>query len=121
MERKDDGLLGRLWYHCFGCCYLRRQHLCRNQHKLVRAELDIPNVNAKVHFFFSWTVITWIINIGSSVVMLLWIVIYSFFESSDFNDEVVVLFGEVTFWATVLISVFAALGRVFILLSMSVC
>lgn len=53
--------------------------------------------------------------------MLLWIVIYSFFESSDFNDEVVVLFGEVTFWATVLISVFAALGRVFILLSMSVC
>jgi magnesium-transporting ATPase (P-type) len=53
---------------------------------------------------------TWIVVIGSSLVMIAWIVIYSFFESSDFNDEVTVLFGEVTFWATVLVSVSVALG-----------
>ncbi|KAI9057700.1 phospholipid-translocating P-type ATPase [Trametes sanguinea] len=61
-----------------------------------------------------WTVITWIIVIGSSVVMLLWIAIYSAFPSIDFVDEVVVLFGEVTFWACVLISVVIALGPRFI-------
>lgn len=58
----------------------------------------------------SWTVITWCIVIGSSVIMLVWIAIYSAFESIDFVDEVVVLFGEVTFWASVLISVVIALG-----------
>ena len=54
---------------------------------------------------------TWIVVIGSSLVMLAWIVIYSFFESSDFENEVAVLFGEVTFWATVLVSVAIALGQ----------
>ena len=43
--------------------------------------------------------------------MLLWIVIFSFFESSDFNDEVVVLFGNVPFWTCVVISVVVALGE----------
>lgn len=61
--------------------------------------------------FSSWTVLTWIVVVGSSVVMLLWIVIYSFFESSDFNDEVVILFGNVPFWASVVISVVIALGE----------
>lgn len=61
----------------------------------------------------SWTVITWIVVIGSSLVMVIWIIIYSFFESSDFNDEVTVLFGNVTFWATVIISVVVSLGRCF--------
>ncbi|OJT03153.1 Phospholipid-transporting ATPase DNF1 [Trametes pubescens] len=61
-----------------------------------------------------WTVITWCIVIGSSVIMLVWIAIYSAFESIDFVDEVVVLFGEVTFWASVLISVVIALGPRFI-------
>lgn len=56
--------------------------------------------------------ITWIVTIGSSVVMLIWIVIYSFFQSNDFNDEVVILFGNVQFWATVLVSVVVALGKV---------
>lgn len=46
--------------------------------------------------------------------MLLWIAIYSLFDSINFNDEVVVLFGEVTFWATVLISVIVALGKLVI-------
>ncbi|KAF8648400.1 hypothetical protein AX16_006309 [Volvariella volvacea WC 439] len=57
-----------------------------------------------------WTVITWIIIPGSSIVALLWVVIYSFFFSSDFIDEVVILYGNVTFWATVLMSVVIALA-----------
>ena len=42
--------------------------------------------------------------------MLIWISIYSAFNSIDFNDEVVVLYGELTFWATVLLGVTVALG-----------
>lgn len=53
---------------------------------------------------------TWVVVIGSSLVMILWIVIYSFFPSNDFELEFTVLFGEVTFWATVLVSVSIALG-----------
>ncbi|KAH9837972.1 phospholipid-translocating P-type ATPase [Rhodofomes roseus] len=56
-----------------------------------------------------WTIITWLVVIGSSVVMILWIVIYSFFPTSNFNDEVVILFSEVIFWAVVIISVVIAL------------
>ena len=59
---------------------------------------------------YSWTVITFVVVIGSSVVMLLWIVIYSFFLSSDFIDEVVILFGELTFWTTVVFTVTSVLG-----------
>ena len=59
----------------------------------------------------SWTVITWIVVIGSSLVMIVWIIIYSFFESNDFNDEVTVLFGNVTFWATVVVSVVVSLCK----------
>jgi phospholipid-translocating ATPase len=43
--------------------------------------------------------------------MLLWVVIYSFIPSSDFDDEVIILFGELTFWTTVVFSVFVALGQ----------
>ncbi|EMD32367.1 hypothetical protein CERSUDRAFT_118732 [Gelatoporia subvermispora B] len=68
-------------------------------------------VGVNTHY---WTIITWIVVVGSSLVMLLWIVIYSFFESDDFNDEVTVLFGNVVFWATVLISVVIALAPRFL-------
>ncbi|KAI0794941.1 phospholipid-translocating P-type ATPase [Abortiporus biennis] len=62
-----------------------------------------------------WTVITWIIIIGSSAVMLLWIVIYSYFPSQDFIQEVAVLMGESIFWLTVLVSVLLALApRLFV-------
>ena len=61
--------------------------------------------------FSSWTFLTWLVVVGSSVVMLLWIVIYSFFRSNDFNDEVVILFGNVPFWASVVISIVIALGE----------
>ena len=64
-----------------------------------------------ITMFCSWTVMTWIVVIGSSLVMIAWIIIYSFFESSDFNDEVTVLFGNVTFWATVVVSVVVSLCK----------
>jgi len=54
---------------------------------------------------------TWIVVFGSTLVMLLWIVIFSFFQSSDFVDEVVVLYGNITFWSTVLLSATVALGK----------
>jgi phospholipid-translocating ATPase len=60
---------------------------------------------------------TWIVVIGSSSVMLAWIAVYSFFPSSDFVNEVTVLFGEIVFWATVLVSIFIALGQCLIVLS----
>ena len=59
----------------------------------------------------SWTVITWIVVFGSTIVMLLWIVVYSFFFSSDFIDEVIILFGELTFWTTVVFATTVALGE----------
>ena len=62
-------------------------------------------------FVFSWTVIAWIVIVGSSLVMFLWIVIYSFFPSSDFVQEVVVLCGEIIFWASVIVAVVVALSE----------
>ena len=71
-------------------------------------------------FTFSWTIMTWVVVIGSTVVMLLWIVIYSFFPSPDFIDEVSVLFGTVSFWAAVLLSATICLGmRILYSLSLS--
>jgi hypothetical protein len=58
----------------------------------------------------SWTVITWLVVIGSSLIMVIWVVIYSFFETPDFNNEAIILFGGITFWATVLVSVTLALS-----------
>ena len=55
--------------------------------------------------------ITWIVVVGSTLVMLIWISIYSAFNSVDFNDEVVVLFGEITFWATVIVTMAVTLGN----------
>jgi phospholipid-translocating ATPase len=57
----------------------------------------------------SWTIITWVIILGSSLVMLLWIVLYSFFESFDFAHEAQRLCGGVTFWVTVGLAVAIAL------------
>ncbi|KAJ7097515.1 hypothetical protein C8R44DRAFT_366257 [Mycena epipterygia] len=61
-----------------------------------------------------WTVLTWIVVFGSTVVMMAWIVIFSFFFSADFIDEVTVLFGELTFWTTVVVSTLIALAPRFI-------
>ncbi|KAK0451302.1 uncharacterized protein EV420DRAFT_1560180 [Desarmillaria tabescens] len=61
-----------------------------------------------------WTIITWIVVFGSSIVMLLWIIVYSFFFSSDFIDEMQILFGGVPFWATVVFSTVVSLGPRFV-------
>ncbi|KIK63428.1 hypothetical protein GYMLUDRAFT_41114 [Collybiopsis luxurians FD-317 M1] len=61
-----------------------------------------------------WTVITWIVVFGSTIVMMLWITIYSFFFSADFIDEVIILFGELTFWTTVVFTATVALAPRFI-------
>ncbi|KAG2123558.1 hypothetical protein BD769DRAFT_1470822 [Suillus cothurnatus] len=69
-----------------------------------------------------WTSITWVVGIGSSLVMLLWIVIYSFlpvntfFSNTDgFIDEVEILFSNVTFWTTIVFSVLVALAPRFLI------
>jgi len=59
---------------------------------------------------YSWTIMAWIVVVGSTLVMLLWILIYSFFMSADFVNEVLILFGGVQFWATVLMTALLALG-----------
>ncbi|KAJ3992228.1 phospholipid-transporting ATPase 1 [Lentinula boryana] len=61
-----------------------------------------------------WTVITWLVVFGSTIIMMLWITVYSFFFSSDFIDEVIILFGELTFWPTVIFSAAVALAPRFI-------
>lgn len=61
-----------------------------------------------------WTVITWIVVFGSSIVMLLWIIVYSFFFSSDFINEMQILFGGIPFWATVVFSTVVSLGPRFV-------
>lgn len=68
-----------------------------------------------------WTSITWVVVIGSSLVMILWIVIYSFlpvntfFSNTDgFINEVDILFSNVTFWTTVVFSILVALAPRFL-------
>jgi hypothetical protein len=67
--------------------------------------------------YSSWTSITWIVIVGSSLVMMLWIVIYSllpvntFSNTDGFIDEVEILFSNVTFWTTVVFSILVALGE----------
>jgi phospholipid-translocating ATPase len=54
-------------------------------------------------------VITWIVIIGSSVILMLWILVYSFFQSSDFVNEVEILFSSMLFWATWILALVLAL------------
>ncbi|TCD59897.1 hypothetical protein EIP91_011212 [Steccherinum ochraceum] len=57
-----------------------------------------------------WTILTWLVCIGSTLAMILWIIIYSFFESPDFYQEVNVLFGNGIFWFTILVAALVALA-----------
>ncbi len=54
---------------------------------------------------------TWAVVVGSTVLMLLWIVVYSFFPNTNFVDEVSILFGTVSFWATVTVTICICLGK----------
>ncbi|KAJ7256227.1 hypothetical protein B0H12DRAFT_1112856 [Mycena haematopus] len=62
-----------------------------------------------------WTSLTWITVFGSTIVMMAWIVIFSFFFSSDFIDEEQVLFGELTFWTTIVVTSLICLAPRFII------
>ncbi|KAF9033703.1 phospholipid-translocating P-type ATPase [Hymenopellis radicata] len=57
-----------------------------------------------------WTIMTWIVVFGSTIVMMLWIVVYSFFFSSDFINEMEILFGGIQFWAAIIFSATVALA-----------
>ena len=43
--------------------------------------------------------------------MCLWVTVYSFIPSNSFNDEVIILFGTVGFWTTVVITIILAIGE----------
>ena len=58
---------------------------------------------------------TWIVVVGSTLIMLLWIIVYSFFSTPDFNEEVTILFGTMTFWSTVFLTATICLGMTLIL------
>ena len=58
---------------------------------------------------------TWIVVVGSTLVMLSWIIVYSFFSTPDFNEEVTILFGTMTFWSTVFLTATICLGTTHIL------
>lgn len=47
--------------------------------------------------------------------MVAWIIVYSFFDSPDFVDEVTVLFGGIAFWSAVVLSVVLALSEDFLI------
>ena len=59
----------------------------------------------------SWTIITWIAVVGSMLIMCLWVTVYSFFHTTSFNNEVIILFGTVGFWTTVVITIMLAIGE----------
>ena len=104
----------RLWNDRRGGRHCRCQYVCGNQYELVSSRflyifLAIESDSTKFDAY-SWTVMTWVVVVGSTLVMMLWIVIYSFFPSSDFVDEVVILFGTIYFWASVLLAATICLG-----------
>ncbi|KZV96713.1 phospholipid-translocating P-type ATPase [Exidia glandulosa HHB12029] len=57
-----------------------------------------------------WTGMTWFVVVGSCIVTFAWVGIYSLFPSIQFQDEVVVLFGNVQFWTTFALTVVVAIG-----------
>jgi phospholipid-translocating ATPase len=60
--------------------------------------------------YYSWSIVTWFIVVGSNVVMLLWVAVYSLFTTSTFTSEFVELLGTIDFWASVILSVVLAVG-----------
>lgn len=45
------------------------------------------------------------------LIMCLWVTVYSFFHTISFNNEVIILFGTVGFWTTVVITIMLAIGE----------
>ncbi|KZO97443.1 phospholipid-translocating P-type ATPase [Calocera viscosa TUFC12733] len=59
-----------------------------------------------------WTVMTWVVIIGSILLIFLWIAIYSAFVTYTFNSEAEIIFPLFNFWATVvLVNAWALMPR----------
>ena len=58
----------------------------------------------------SWSFVTWIIVVGSNLLVLIWISVYSLSTTPTFTNEVGELLSTVDFWATVLLTVVLAVG-----------
>ncbi|KAF8328106.1 uncharacterized protein EI90DRAFT_2926464 [Cantharellus anzutake] len=55
-----------------------------------------------------WTILTWIVIIGSMLSCIVWIAVYSQFDT--FTDEINILFSTTSFWSAVFFSVVIAIG-----------
>jgi len=57
-----------------------------------------------------WMVISWIVTVGSIVLIYIWIPIYSYLSSPPYYGTVDVIYPTFSFWATVIITVAFAVG-----------
>ena len=62
-----------------------------------------------------WTVLTWIIIVGSSILILLWIPIYSYLAPLPYYATVSVIYPTFNFWMTIVVTVFIAIGPAWLL------
>ena len=57
-----------------------------------------------------WTFVTWVVIVGSSLLVFIWIPIYSALSDPPFNGVVSVIYPTFSFWAIIVITVFFAIG-----------
>lgn len=57
-----------------------------------------------------WTVITWIVYVGSTLLVYIWIPIYSALAAFPFYGESEVIYGTFNFWFIVFFTVFVCVG-----------
>jgi len=57
-----------------------------------------------------WTFISWIVNVGSILLCYIWIPIYSALAGPPYEGTVNAIYPSFSFWATVIITVFLAVG-----------
>ena len=58
-----------------------------------------------------WTFLSFIVIFGSMLSTIVWISLYSFMPSIQFQEEIVVLFSTVSFWATIVLSIIMAVSE----------
>lgn len=68
-------------------------------------------MDLQAQFASSWTWIMWFVTLGSILVVIFWIIVYSTFNSINFNNEAFNLFPTVDFLASVVLSIVLALGK----------
>ncbi|KAK8858643.1 hypothetical protein IAR55_002872 [Kwoniella newhampshirensis] len=57
-----------------------------------------------------WTVITWVVNVASTLLVFIWIPIYSSLASLPYSEEASVTYPTFNFWMTVAMTVAIAIG-----------